>query len=72
MKTFGSHRERLRDAPPSAGARRTIEAAAVDRQADVVPIAHQQQLGDVLHRKRQTDDAVAPVVAGKRQRTPSR
>ncbi len=34
----------------------------VDRDAHVVPIAHQQQLRDVPHRERKPDDAVAAIV----------
>ena len=36
--------------------------SGVDRDADVVTVAHQQQLRDLPHRKRQADDAVAPIV----------
>ena len=63
-------RRRAPSGTPSAAARarRTLERAAVDREADVVAVAHQQQLRDVLHRERQADDAVAPVVAAERQR----
>ena len=34
----------------------------VDGDADVVAVAHQQQLRDLLHRVREADHAVAPVV----------
>ena len=42
-------------------------SSGVDRDADVVPIAHQQQLRDLLHRERQPDDAVAAIVGRIRQ-----
>ena len=48
----------------------TLERPAVDRHADVVAVAHQQQLRDVAHRERQADDAVPLVVARERQRLP--
>ena len=45
-----------------------LQRAAVDRDADVVPVAHQQQLRHVPHRERQPDHPVAPIVAAVRQR----
>ena len=55
----------LRLATPALG---SLAVAAVDRDADVVAVAHQQQLRDLPHRKRQADDAVAPIVGRIRQR----
>ena len=55
----------------SGPARRRLAVAAVDRDADVVAVAHQQQLRDLLHRERQADDAVAPIVGRERQQRPS-
>ncbi len=40
----------------------------IDRDPDVVAIAHEQQLRDLPHRERQPDDAVAPIVGRVRQR----
>src|SRR5262245_42373920 len=39
----------------------------VERDADVLAIAHQQQLSHLLHRKRQPDDSVTTIVGGIRQ-----
>ncbi len=39
----------------------------IDGNTDVVPIAHQQQLGNLANRRCQTDDAVTAVVSGIRQ-----
>jgi hypothetical protein len=55
-------RQRLGHAPHSSGAARTLERAAVDRQADIVSVAHQEELRDVLHREREPDHAVAAIV----------
>ena len=46
--------------------------SASDRDADVLPIAHQQQLRDLPHRERQAHHAVTPVVGRKRQRSDDR
>ena len=43
-------------------------SAAPDRDADVLPVAHQQQLSHLAHRKRQTHDAVPPVIGRERKR----
>ena len=61
--------EDLLRAGDAAGAE--VSVAGVDRDADVVAVAHQQQLRDLLHRERQTDDAVAPIVGRVRQHAPS-
>ena len=57
-------------APPVARRRRVV--AAADRDADVVAVAHQQQLRDLPHRERQADDAVAPIVGARTAARPSR
>jgi hypothetical protein len=40
----------------------------IDGNSDVVPIAHQQQLGNLANRKCQADHAVTAVVGGIRER----
>ena len=43
-------------------------ASATDRNADVVAVAHQEQLRHLAHREREADNAVASVVGCIRQR----
>ena len=44
-----------------------ISSPAVDRDADVVPVAHQEELRDLADRERQPDDAVASIIGRERQ-----
>src|SRR5262249_15677188 len=39
----------------------------IDRDADVVGVAHQQELSDLPHGVGETHDAVSPIVGGERQ-----
>ena len=66
LRSFPTLRRRPADLAPIRPAR-----SRIDRDADVVAIAHQQQLRDLPHRERQPDDAVAAIVGGVRQRAPS-
>ena len=50
-----------------ADAIRSVETSTVDGQPDIVPVAHQQELGDVLHREREANHPVPPRIAAKRQ-----
>ena len=68
MKMFGSAAS-ASGTPPTPPVRvdRSSDPPSTDRPMSW-PIAHQQQLRDVVHRKRQADHAVAPIVAAVRQR----
>ena len=52
----------------AAQARRAFDAQAVDRQPEIVAVAHQQQRRDVVHRVREAEHAVAPIGRAERQR----